>query len=544
MPDDDRLEEILERWRAARQAGDDVPLEELCRHAPDLLPALRLLAAQVEHTAAEPANTPLPPFQETKAPDTIAAIGVEGSPALDWETAAGRYQPLKEHAKGGLGEVFLAVDRELNREVALKRIQERFADHPESRRRFLLEAEITGRLEHPGIVPVYGLVHDPSGQPCYAMRFIQGESLQDAVRRFHEVAIDGPAGTRDAKGSSSSPQFDSLEFRQLLQRLVSVCNTIAYAHSRGIIHRDIKPANIMLGKYGETLVVDWGLARSFARGDVEKASGELTLAPAGGSSEGATQMGRAVGTPSYMSPEQAAGRWDKVGPISDVYGLGATLYTVLTGRVPFQGEDQFDILQKVQRGDLPKPRKVRKNLPAPLEAIERYATPQELAADLEHWLADEPVNAYQEPLSAKSWRWIRRHRSLVGAAAVVALIVVVLLAAAAFFLSSARESERLARLEAQSHRDLARENYRLVRSTLDGLVRRTATTRLKTTDLPRVREELLEETLAVYRKRSTRGPATRACSGKRPRSSAALATFAAIRESWTRRPRPTARASS
>src|SRR5262245_21257871 len=160
-----------------------------------------------------------------------------------------RFRILQPHAEGGLGKVSVALDVELNREVALKEIKERHADDMSSRNRFMLEAEITGGLEHPGIVPVYGLGTYADGRPFYAMRFIRGDSLKNAISRFHKRARDASA-------------FQNLEFRQLLGRLVDVCNAIAYAHSRGILHRDLKPGNIMLGKYGETLVVDWGLAKA------------------------------------------------------------------------------------------------------------------------------------------------------------------------------------------------------------------------------------------------------------------------------------------
>src|SRR5262249_2727787 len=146
-------------------------------------------------------------------------------------------------------------DGELDREVALKSILSDRADEPEHRRRFLREAQLTGRLEHPGIVPVYGLVWGADGRPSYAMRFIQGESLKDAVARFHAANRPG----RDLGDQR-------LALRQLLGRFVAVCNAVAYAHSRGVVHRDLKPANIMLGRYGETLVVDWGLARYVERG--------------------------------------------------------------------------------------------------------------------------------------------------------------------------------------------------------------------------------------------------------------------------------------
>jgi serine/threonine protein kinase len=167
--------------------------------------------------------------------------------------AGQRYQVLRPHAKGGLGEVSVALDRELQREVALKEIRPEYADDPNSRGRFLREAEVTGSLEHPGIVPVYGLGASPDGRPYYAMRFVQGQTLKDAIRHLHEERPD-----RDPEGSARM-------LRGLLGRFVAVCNAVAYAHSRGVLHRDLKPANVMLGKFGETLIVDWGLAKAGGR---------------------------------------------------------------------------------------------------------------------------------------------------------------------------------------------------------------------------------------------------------------------------------------
>src|SRR5262249_31338825 len=236
-----------------------------------------------------------------------------------------RFRVLRPHAKGGLGAVFVALDTELHREVALKQILDSHADDPTSRQRFLLEAEVTGGLEHPGIVPVYGLGTYGDGRPYYAMRFIRGDSLKEAIEHFHADAA-----------SKTDASRRSLELRKLLRRFLDVCNAIEYAHSRGVLHRDIKPGNIIVGKHGETLVVDWGLAKARGAATVED-SEERPLLPSSASGSAETLPGSALGTPAYMSPEQARGDLDRLGPRSDVYSLGATLYCLLTGRVPFEG---------------------------------------------------------------------------------------------------------------------------------------------------------------------------------------------------------------
>jgi WD40 repeat protein/serine/threonine protein kinase len=312
-----------------------------------------------------------------------------------WPTGVGtptssghRFRLLNWHASGGLGDVFVAHDEELHREVAFKQIQDRFADDPSSRARFLREAKITGGLEHPGIVPVYGLGTHPDGRPFYAMRFIRGESLKEAIKRFHQAREPG-----DQSGGRS------LEFRKLLGRFVAVCNAIGYAHSRGVLHRDLKPDNIMLGKYGETLVVDWGVAKPFARPESAAESGEKTLPPPSPPFDSGTVQGEVIGTPRYMSPEQAAGCHDQLGPACDVYSLGATLYCLLTGKPPFPSSNVPEILSKVQRGEFPSPREVNPWVPPALETVclkamalrpeDRHLSPVALAEDIQGWLARE-----------------------------------------------------------------------------------------------------------------------------------------------------------
>jgi serine/threonine protein kinase len=283
-----------------------------------------------------------------------------------------------------LGEVFVARDEELNREVALKQLREALADDADSRDRFLREAELTGRLEHPGIVPVYGLGTDADGRPYYAMRFIRGETLYEAIRHLHRA------------GAGADPAQQRLELRLLLGRFLAACNAMAYAHQHDVVHRDLKPQNIMLGEFGETLLVDWGLAKVLGRD--EETWKETPLKH--GAAE--TLAGSAIGTPAYMSPEAAAGRLAEMGKASDVYSLGATLFHLLTGQAPFPDDDSVpvqEVLRLVQRNEFPLPSRVDPAVPPALEQIciralaqrpaDRYPSVQELATDLERWLADE-----------------------------------------------------------------------------------------------------------------------------------------------------------
>ncbi len=353
------------------------------------------------------------------------------------DSAASRYEVLRPHASGGLGRVYLAQDRALHRRVALKEIQPDHAEDPVSRERFVFEAEVTGNLEHPGIVPVYDLGWRPDGRPFYAMRFIEGEDLAAAVRRFH-------AGT--------SRDYYGREFRWLLRRFVDVCNAIGYAHSRGVLHRDIKPSNIMLGPFGETLVMDWGVARPLIRQGTDALPrdnptriGSSRNRPHGGGSS-VTATGQAVGTPAYMSPEQAAGRPDLLGPSSDVYSLGATLYVLLTDRSPFSG-DPDEVLRSVRHGGFEPPREIVPGVPRDLDAIclkamalepsGRYDSTLALADDIELWLADEPVTACVEPIPARVRRWVKRHQPIVAGVAASVVVTIGALALAVPILSMA-----------------------------------------------------------------------------------------------------------
>jgi serine/threonine protein kinase/Flp pilus assembly protein TadD len=394
-------------------------------------PAWSNHAAQPGASADEdPADTEIPSSAGTPTPSRDNGLtGKSGPAGLDG--SGHRYRPLRFHARGGLGEVHVAEDSELPRQVALKRIQDCHADNEPLRRRFLREAEITARLEHPGVVPVHGLVHGPDGQPCYAMRFVEGQSLREAIDAFH----------RQDQLQGRDPGERRLALRELLGRLVAVCNTVAFAHDRGVVHRDLKPANVMLGQYGETFVVDWGLAKEMTGDECNVPDGGIASAtpanpPTAAPSDSLTKTGRVAGTPAYMSPEQAAGRWAAVGPASDVYSLGAILYVILTGRAPFPASDPPDLVRQAQQGDFPLPRQIRPDVPRTLEAVclkamafqaaERYASALELKADLERWLADEPVRACHEPWTVRARRWVRRHRAMTTGVAAAALVALVL----------------------------------------------------------------------------------------------------------------------
>jgi eukaryotic-like serine/threonine-protein kinase len=378
-------------------------------------------------------------------------VADEPSPVWDAGLRA-RYRVLWPHARGGLGQIHVAEDTELHRQVALKEIQPHHAHNPISRERFLFEAEITAKLEHPGIVPVHGLGTYPDGRPFYTMRLIRGEDLMTAIRRFH---------------AAESRDFAGLEFRWLLQRFHDVCNTIAYAHSRGILHRDLKPGNIMLGPFGETLVMDWGVAKPV--GQPEIGSGVAAepsptrIRPQSGSPL-VTRPGYAVGTPVYMSPEQAAGKLDALGPASDVYSLGATLYVLLTGQRPFQGA-VGDVLLAVRQGRSVAPRQVNPRVPQALDSIcrqamavqptQRYQSALALGEDIERWLADEPVSAWREPWPARGHRWIRRHQPLVVGWAAAIGVAFLALGLAVPLLSLAWRNESAARWNEREQRLMA-----------------------------------------------------------------------------------------
>lgn len=417
------LTSAVARWTTGKSGSLLASLEADSALSDDQLKQLKDLFVSLEDSVAmeiadsiddrflEKLNGTLDDLSDDRLKETVTKWQSTGSLPLAAVSEHDRFEILSEHARGGLGEVLLAKDRQLNRQVALKRIREKWADHDSAKIRFQLEAEITGRLEHPGVVPVYALGQRDDGEVYYAMRFIRGQSLEEAAKEFHRTNGDHSIDMRSA------------DFRNLLHRFVDVCNTMGYAHSRGIIHRDLKPANIMLGKYGETLVVDWGLAKQIGvKEDRMEDHGESCISSDLGSGSAPTQFGSAVGTPQYMSPEQATGRLDRMGPATDVFGLGATLYFILTGKAPQQDDTLHKVLNRVEHGDFARPSEHVSSIPRPLESVclkamsrnsaERYETASALAADVNSAVAGERVMAYAENRTERLRRWSRENRRL------------------------------------------------------------------------------------------------------------------------------------
>jgi tRNA A-37 threonylcarbamoyl transferase component Bud32 len=387
-----RLGDALAEYMRATERGETPDRGAFVAHYPDLADELQAYFANKDclaEVAPPPAQAPTLVPDETAAPCPPLAAG----------RRLGDYEVLEEIARGGMGIVYKARQVSANRLVALKVIRaDRLDDLPDAERqqwvaRFRAEAEAVANLDHPGIVPLYE-VGEHQGQPFFSMKLVEGGNLGEWIKEAQK------------SGRSAAAQ------REIARLLATAAQAVHSAHQRGILHRDLKPGNVLLDGNGHPLVTDFGLAKRLNQAG--------SIAPSS-----------IVGTAAYMPPEQAAARRDAQSTAADVYGLGAILYEMLTGRPPFQGANDLDVLLQVLEREPTPPRVVVPGVNRDLETIclkclrkeprERYSSAQALADDLDNWRAGRPVTARPVGPLERGWKWVRRNPVVAGMAAVVVL---------------------------------------------------------------------------------------------------------------------------
>ncbi len=323
---------------------------------------------------------------------TIALAGVEPE-AGDERKLVSNFTLIRKLGEGGLGRVWMARDEKLNRNVAIKEMNFSGVESQKAWQRFRREAEITGHLEHPNVVPLYLYGMDQlTGEPFYAMRFVGKRSLADAIIEYHELKQEGRVEVE-------------LGMHRLLSAFLDVCQAIAYAHSRGVVHRDLKPENVALDSFGQVIVLDWGLAKLLDEGELALKLDQIS--ELNESALAQTLVGEVIGTPLYMAPEQAAGDLDSIDERTDVYGLGAILFAILTGCAPHENNSAStaakvriqDVLNEIAQGKTPRPKDFAPDISCDLEAIcikamsprpfARHERVTELANEVERWMAGQ-----------------------------------------------------------------------------------------------------------------------------------------------------------
>ena len=407
----------LAAWTAAVRNGGEPDRDQFLRNYPEIESELRQFFADFDSFKRKETAPPTDPtsstVQELETQRSVITRGKTHS-----VTASARYSELSLFKKGGLGELYRASDESFRRNTVVKFLQDRLLDDPDSVTQFRVEAEITGRLDHPGVVPVYSMGEDWDGRPFYVMPLVKGVELSQVIREYHAARIANPHAAETRRLLFS-----------LLENLVRACNTIAYAHDVGIVHCDIKPANIMVGKYGETIVLDWGLAITYERSKTFSTANESVLKPH--SAQELSASSQRGGTYGYISPEQLS--FDEpITPASDIYSLGATLYEILTGRPPFDHSDR-DVVRHIRHGQFKPPRAVVGTVPHRIESIclkamnltpqDRYATAKELARDLDHWMSDDELLAVPDKWFHRSARFMRRHWAATSSVVIATMVI-------------------------------------------------------------------------------------------------------------------------
>lgn len=321
-----------------------------------------------------------------------------------------KYRLVNRIAAGGMGTVYLAEDTSLDRKVALKIVSTPLAS-PGLAQRLMKEARIIAGLEHPGIVPLHDAGTLADGRVFYTMKYVDGRRLDEYAREYRSLS-------------------------HLLRVFQKVCEAVAFAHARGVIHRDLKPENIMVGSFGEVLLMDWGVAK------VLTGPAEMSVSASEPSPEGGTQLGTILGTPAYMSPEQAQGDHTLHDEKTDIYALGSILYYIITGKPPLVERSADKSPERPFHREPTRPRLLDPKIPRPLEAItvkamakdptDRYQSVEQLISDITYHLDGQPVSVYRENLFERLDRWVEKNRFL------IFLIVAYLLMRVFTFLSMGR----------------------------------------------------------------------------------------------------------
>jgi serine/threonine-protein kinase len=327
-----------------------------------------------------------------------------------YETFRTRFDLLGQIGAGSMGEVLLAKDQDLRRKVAYKRLRAELTTQPELAQRFLAEAQITAQLDHPNVVPLYSLEHEEAHGLGYVMKLVRGKTLAALIKEARSAVEAG------------QPPSARAQRETLLDHFLKVCDAIAFAHARGVIHRDLKPANIMVGRFNEVYVMDWGIARVLDIPEVLLEGREESVHSAAGVGAHTTRWGTLLGTPRYMSPEQARGEIDRLDRRSDLYSLGLMLYELVCLRPAFSAPDVSSLMERVRRGQRARiaaptrSLKIASELAAIIDKAtrvapdDRYPDVSAFAHDLRNYLRGEAVSAMRDNALHRALRWIGHHR--------------------------------------------------------------------------------------------------------------------------------------
>ena len=484
---DERLAQLMDEYLVSLEQGSPIDLQQLIAEHEDLADEIRSMAASLDllhQTTAQ--MRPSTNQQADKPTDTVAK-------------RLGDFEIGREIGRGGMGVVYAAKQISLQRQVALKVLPFAAMWDQKQIARFRNEALAAAQLHHPHIVPVFA-VGEERGVHFYAMQLIEGQSLDKMVKELRETKPQAMASTARLRTTELNAPASDLS-TQHSQNRSEYCRAIArlgkqaalalhHAHEYGVVHRDVKPSNLMVDGQSKLWITDFGLAR------VQN-------------SPGVTITGDVVGTLRYMSPEQAAGQPALVDSRTDIYGLGATLYELLTLQAAFPGEDRHAVLSDIATKEPTPPRAINPAIPVDLETIvlqamsksrdSRYATAQSLADDLDRFLQGKPTLARRPTVLDRTAKWMRRHRSLVALAAVFLLTITLGSVVAALRISQEQRQTEAALAQAEQNLQRANENFAQARRVVDRFGIQLADQLRDTPGTEQLRQDLLLETLQYYR---------------------------------------------